>query len=324
MRDTTDYDRVVRPEELSVLKVLQGAALESVWGVIEHCPVLALRPEEVLMGPEHAARTMYLVVSGSLRVEQSGSGGPAKAVAVGPGESLGEVCMLEGGHEPGRVRAVEQSRVIALDEDAFWRLVGASHAFAANVLATVAGRLQKRVAGSTGGAELRPALELGVSVDGLTGLPGKEWLGQMLPRIVNRYSRDRRPLSVLLIDIDHLKRVNESFGQQGGDLVLTSLGRILRWCLRPTDISARIAGEEFCVILPGASRDGAKAAAERLRQTVLKSQVTSEEGAPYPPVALSIGVAQLGSDGDAKAMLKAGAAALKGAKDGGGNQVVAA
>ena len=321
LANAADYDHTVRPEELSVIGVLRGAAIESVWGVIEHCPVLAPQRDEVLVDAGDKARRVYLVVSGSLWAYRVKGGVQGRTATLGPGSMVGEMAMLEGSPAPCRVIAAEKSRVIMVDEESFWRLVGVSHAFAANVLSTVAGRLQKRIAVAGESGAVRPALELGVSVDGLTGFAGRDWLAQMAPRMVNRYSRDRRPLSVLLVDVDHLKRINDMFGQQAGDLVLTSLGRILRWCLRPTDISARCGGEEFCVILPGASRDGARAAAERLRQTVLESQITSEEGAPVPPVSLSIGIAELTPGADAGALLKAAEAALARVKESGGGHV---
>jgi diguanylate cyclase (GGDEF)-like protein len=100
--------------------------------------------------------------------------------------------------------------------------------------------------------------------------------------------RHRLPLSLLMIDIDHFKRINDSFGHPAGDRVLVEVTKLLTSLLRKEDILARYGGEEFCVLLPNTDEDGALALAEKLRRAVENMHVASEGAAL--PITISVGL----------------------------------
>jgi len=124
--------------------------------------------------------------------------------------------------------------------------------------------------------------------DVLTGLPNRRAISEELERAVSRARRDGEMVGVLLLDIDHFKRVNDGFGHQAGDVVLTSVARAVRARLRGHDHVGRFGGEEFLVVLPGADLAGALKAAESLRETVEATPV--QWGAQRIAVTVSIGV----------------------------------
>ncbi|MBV8500981.1 MAG: GGDEF domain-containing protein [Paucibacter sp.] len=124
--------------------------------------------------------------------------------------------------------------------------------------------------------------------DVLTGLPNRRAITEELERCVSRARRDGELVGVVLLDIDHFKRVNDSFGHQAGDVVLRSVAQAVRSRLRGHDQVGRFGGEEFLVVLPGADLNGALAAAESLRQTVESSPV--RWGAQSIAVTVSVGV----------------------------------
>ncbi len=104
--------------------------------------------------------------------------------------------------------------------------------------------------------------------DGLTGLYNHRFFQETLDKELKRVERYRHPLAVLMIDIDHFKRINDTYGHPKGDVVLKEIGRLIMDNVRSTDIPARYGGEEFSIILPETTYSGAFKLAERLRKRV--------------------------------------------------------
>ncbi len=104
--------------------------------------------------------------------------------------------------------------------------------------------------------------------DGLTGLYNHRFFQEALAQELSRADRYKTSVSLILFDIDHFKKVNDSYGHQAGDLVLMNVARAVSSSIRPTDIIARYGGEEFAVILPETNAAGAKVFAARLRRCV--------------------------------------------------------
>jgi diguanylate cyclase (GGDEF)-like protein len=137
---------------------------------------------------------------------------------------------------------------------------------------------------------------------------------------VGRAQRSGTPLSLLLVDVDHFKRVNDSHGHLIGDEVLRALATELRQQVRESDVVGRFGGEEFTVLLPRTDGDGACRIAERLRSSAGLLSVTA--AGTQISVTVSIGVAELGQHGhDLFELLAAADLALYRAKDAGRNQV---
>lgn len=127
-------------------------------------------------------------------------------------------------------------------------------------------------------------------VDPLTSLYNRRHFELMLDAEFARHLRDGGDLSLLVLDLDHFKLVNDTWGHQEGDRVLVTLAGILRAGLRTQDVAARVGGEEFAVIMPGVGGAGAMAAAERLRLAVRDGTFLVGPGTRIP-VRISIGVA---------------------------------
>ncbi len=101
--------------------------------------------------------------------------------------------------------------------------------------------------------------------DTLTGLLNRRYLEETLPRELAKAARERHSVAVIMLDIDHFKEINDSFGHKAGDLVLQALGRLLRTHTRGGDIASRYGGEEFVLVLPGLAIEAAYQRAEQLR-----------------------------------------------------------
>ena len=112
---------------------------------------------------------------------------------------------------------------------------------------------------------LQSRLEILASTDALTGLPNRQAFTGKANKEFSRSNRYSRPLSLVMIDVDHFKSINDQYGHAAGDHVLTNVGRILGDGLRDSDVLARIGGEEFVLLLPDTPMINAEYVAERMR-----------------------------------------------------------
>jgi diguanylate cyclase (GGDEF)-like protein len=160
--------------------------------------------------------------------------------------------------------------------------------------------------------------------DSLTGLFNRRYMEETLDRELRRAEREGRALSVVMLDVDRFKRVNDSYGHEAGDAVLAALGGLLRGICRAGDVACRFGGEEFVLILPAASLPDARRRADEMRAAVRDLQVT-HDGRPLGPVRCSIGVSAFPDHGATVVdLLRAADAALYRAKHEGRDQVIVA
>jgi diguanylate cyclase (GGDEF)-like protein len=153
--------------------------------------------------------------------------------------------------------------------------------------------------------------------DPLTGLANRRGGERSVTSEISRARRQKSPLSCIFIDIDHFKRINDTFGHQAGDRLLRDLSELLRKTLRAYDILVRWGGEEFLLILPGVTLDQARKLAERIRAAVERLETQG-----LGRVTISAGTAALDGSYDFEAMLDAADRRLYQAKASGRNAVV--
>jgi len=165
-------------------------------------------------------------------------------------------------------------------------------------------------------------LEQLVITDGLTQLYNSRHFHNQLEIEVGRASRYKHRLSLLLLDIDHFKAYNDTYGHLRGDEVLVRIGQLVRQCLRTTDSAYRYGGEEFTVILPETSLEQAGVVAERIRTTVADGQFAPGT-AKAAKVTVSVGVTEYGRDESSAAFVQRADQAMYRSKEQGRNSVTA-
>ncbi len=167
-------------------------------------------------------------------------------------------------------------------------------------------------------------MEMAVT-DGLTGLHNRRYLERHLTTLVQQATARDKPLSVLVLDIDHFKRVNDSFGHAAGDEVLREFSRRVRKAVRGIDLACRLGGEEFVVAMPDTDAALALLVGERLRQKIAGEPFPIADSGKSIAVTVSIGICSLASPEDtADNLIKRADQALYLAKRDGRNRVVAA
>jgi diguanylate cyclase (GGDEF)-like protein len=172
--------------------------------------------------------------------------------------------------------------------------------------------------------KLREALRTQSVRDALTGLYNRRYLEEVLEREVRRAARAAQSLGILMIDLDHFKSFNDTYGHDAGDAVLRETGQFLAKGVRAEDFVCRFGGEEFVVILPTADMKSSQARAERLRSK-MRELTVMHQGRSLGMITISIGVASFPQHGvSPKELMAAADAALYEAKRGGRDQVAIA
>ena len=219
--------------------------------------------------------------------------------------------------------ASERSRAVEADRpDQGW-VPGcpALLAVAAVVAVGVAGGALRRCLNRTARLARETAVLSVLSrTDPLTGLPNRRHLEEQLEAAVSAARRHGRPLSVLFIDIDSFKRINDQSGYEAGDDVLRTVGDRVRLALRTEDLVGRWGGEEFVAVLPTTDLSGAVAVAERVRAAVASYPVSFDDR--QADVTVSVGCASGG--GEPAELIRQSSGALRQAKRAGTNRVLAA
>jgi two-component system cell cycle response regulator len=172
---------------------------------------------------------------------------------------------------------------------------------------------------------LRDNVQLSIEMaitDALTGLYNRRYMESHLGSLVEQASSRSKPLTVLVLDIDYFKSINDTHGHDAGDDVLREFAVRIRKSIRGIDLACRFGGEEFVVVMPETDLAVATMVAERLRRRIASEPFPIQQGARNIEVTISIGIAALGSADNAATVLKRADQALYRAKRDGRNRVV--
>ena len=160
--------------------------------------------------------------------------------------------------------------------------------------------------------------------DPLTGLHNRRYLQEVMQRELARTERKKNMLAVIILDVDHFKRFNDTYGHEAGDAVLRNLAQLIGRQIRGSDIACRYGGEEFILVLPEASLSIARQRCELLREAALGMRVTLS-GQTLGPVSISLGLALFPQHGNTvEELIQAADAALYRAKQAGRNRLMIA
>jgi two-component system cell cycle response regulator len=165
------------------------------------------------------------------------------------------------------------------------------------------------------------SIEMAIT-DALTGLYNRRYMESHVGTLVEQAASRGKPLTVLVLDIDYFKSINDNHGHDAGDDVLREFALRIRKSIRGIDLACRFGGEEFVVVMPETDLAVATMVAERLRRRIATEPFTIQQGARALEVTISIGIAALGAGDTAAAVLKRADQALYRAKRDGRNRVV--
>jgi len=310
----------VTDAQLRQFRIFDEVDLDRIRPLLSQCHKKQLASGDVLLRPEFRNDSLFLLLQGRVAVTLE-SLEAMPLIELGSGECIGEMSALDGRNPSAYVTAVEPCEVLVVERATLWQLIDSSHSLCRNLLYFLSERLRSgnNIVAITQSREKEQ--QRAANIDVLTGVHNRRWLQETLAALSGDELEEKMPLAVLMLDVDHFKQFNDTYGHKAGDLVLQMVARTIRKSLRPSDMLARYGGEEFVVILPTTPIEQAMMVAERLRVAVAASQAATEQGKELPPVTISIGVSPLREREDLELTFEAADRALYEAKRLGRNRV---
>ena len=308
----SDYKRSL----LDSLELFRGVLPDDVNELLQRCERRDLAEGELLLSPGAKNEHVFIVLSGSLSVHVGSVDTPVLAT-MDVGACVGEMSIIEDRDPSAFVIGAEESHLLLIHQTILWEMVDASHEFAKNLLVVLSERVRSHnrvIADSFG--EMKK-FEKHATTDALTGLANRHTLQETFPIEIQRCVEKGKPVAMMMIDVDNFKQFNDMFGHIAGDRALSAVSKILRSQFRPRDILVRYGGDEFAVLLPGASKEQAMVVGERARMAVSGSTGDGSDSLIQIPVKISMGVAELDPRGSLDTLTRDADAALYRAKNAG-------
>lgn len=267
----------------------------------------------LLLSPEQHNDYLYLIIEGQFSIHLSDASTPPISF-LNAGDYVGEVSFIDQQHPSAYVLASQKSTAVRLHRRDLLQIYDVSPIIHHNLLRILCSRIR------SGNHSLLHS-EQNAHIDSLTGIPNRRWLEHAFQRERTHSLERNAPLCMIMLDVDHFKIYNDTYGHLAGDLVLQFVALLLREQLRPHDSMARFGGEEFVVLLPGLTLIEAALVAERLRHCLASLKQLPNIQPALPCVTISLGVAQLSEDDQLSCLIHKADKALYEAKQQGRNRV---
>jgi diguanylate cyclase (GGDEF)-like protein len=289
--------------------------------MLQRCGRRDLAAGELLLSPGETNEHVFIILSGSLNIHVGSPDTPPLAT-MEVGACVGEMSIIEDRDPSAFVIGAADSHLLLIHQSVLWEMVDASHKFAKNLLIVLSERVRSHnrvIADSFG--EMKK-FERHATTDALTGLANRHSMKESFPAEITRCTDTENPVAMIMIDVDNFKQFNDMFGHIAGDRALSAVSKILRIQFRPNDLLVRYGGDEFSVLLPGASLEQALVIGERVRLAVCGSTGDGSDSLIQIPLTISMGVAQMAPLGDLDTLTRDADAALYRAKNAGRNTVI--
>ena len=305
--------------EFQRLEIFKNVAFESLAGYLLGCKTIYPAPGTLLIDPDQPQRRLLVLLDGLMEVQVESQGGTYKN-DIHPGHCAGEMSIFENVKPSAKVFAKGNCKVLIIDGDTALAMLNASHDLCLNFLQILSHRIRNSNKVVCEEEYHIRCIEENAKVDALTGLHNRRWLEEMYTRELNRSNAGNLHLSAFMLDIDHFKNINDTYGHLIGDQVLIAVAKAILKCLRPTDMPVRYGGEEFTIFLPGTSVENAKVVGERLRAAIETTPIPLPNGDTLS-VTVSVGFTERKNDDTVEAIIKRADDALYFAKESGRNRV---
>lgn len=285
-------------------------------------------PGEVIIRENEPGDVFYLIRSGQAVVIKGDFDAPIVLGFRSAGDAIGEMALLENLPRSATVIALNSMTLWSLDRDLFYQFVADNPKFSLELMNMLSWRLrdsnEEQRRGKVREKQQMEALENlneQATHDPLTGVFNRRYMDRILPDGISLSRQNGSTLGVLMADVDHFKQVNDVYGHKAGDLVLQSITKIFKKCVRAADVVCRYGGEEFVIIMPGVTLSTLSKTAEEIRSKCQAMSLTYDE--QEIKVTVSLGIAAYPQHGShADEILVHADAALYCAKEQGRNQVV--
>ncbi|HVO40521.1 MAG TPA: diguanylate cyclase, partial [Spirochaetia bacterium] len=303
---------------------------EDVLTISHHLSSVTLADGQVLFREGEPGKELYILAEGKAAVSIRLPDGTEHLIAqFAPGDFFGDMSIFDDAPRSATCRALGPSRLYSLSKDAFGDIITEHPRIALKLMYRMLNITTQRLRGTSqfvsemvqwGESARRRAI-----TDELTGVYNRRFLEDSLGTYVAEAGEKARPLSLVMVDLDHFREINELYGHQTGDEMIRSAAGVFKSVLGDTGVIARYGGDEFVIILPGAGPAEATATINRVCAEVARLPLLENKKGPVTRVTSSMGVASFPEHASDLSALRAAAdAALYRAKEEGRNRVVCA
>lgn len=299
--------------------LFKGVDVASIDSELQDSRVQRIEPGHILLDPKHINTAIYIVLHGELLVCLE----PKIAhplLRLGVGDCVGELSIIDASAPSAYVVAAVATHLLVISKPVLWRMLALQQVMALNLLHVLAHRIRENNTVLLGSLELQRQYRSKAETDTLTGLHNRAWFEEVFPKQLELCERTGQQVSLLMVDIDHFKKVNDAYGHTCGDEALRHMGNLLRRNLRSTDLCARYGGEEMIVLMPGTELMHAHLTAERLRESVASTPLCLEDGREMV-IQVSGGIAQWQPGTALNDLIRSADQALYKAKESGRNRI---
>jgi diguanylate cyclase (GGDEF)-like protein len=286
------------------------------------------QPGEIIIQENAPGNIFYIIRSGQTVVLKGDLQNPAILGFRSTGEAIGEMALLENLPRSASVIALDVVTLWSFSRETFYQFLRENPLFSINLMNMLSGRIRKsdeeRMRGYAREKQQVVALETlsrQATHDPLTGLFNRRYLDQILYGEIAHARQSGSLLGILMADVDYFKKINDTYGHRAGDLMLQAVGGVMKSCVRSADIVCRYGGEEFVIIMPGASTPTVNKCAEEIRSKFETLCVVSEDQKISATISLGAAIYPLHGSNVDEVFIKADRAMYQ-AKQGGRNRVV--
>jgi diguanylate cyclase (GGDEF)-like protein len=308
------------PAILAASKLFKGVDLAVIDLELKDSRTLTVDAGQVLLDPKHINTDIYLVLKGELLVcLEPKILNPLVRLRIG--DCVGELSIIDASSPSAYVVSAVQTQLMVISKPVLWRMLVLQQNMALNLLHVLANRIRENNVVLLGSLELQREYRSKAETDALTGLHNRVWFEEIFPKQLELCERTGQDASLLMVDIDHFKMVNDQYGHLCGDEALRHVGNVLRRNLRSTDLCARYGGEEMIVLMPGTELSQGQLTAERVRESIASTPLRLQDGRELV-LKVSGGLAQWQAGTVLNDLIRAADSALYEAKEGGRNRIV--
>ena len=309
-------------DKLSSAEIFKNVDLTQLQNHMSEINSLEIGNGDILLSTSRRNDEIHFLVAGELKIclNQDGSNEFARVL---PGDCVGEISIIDDRPPSAYVKATTDSLVISINRDVLVEMYQQQTNLAANLLKLIADRFRQNTAVLTRTVELQREYQDKSERDGLTGTYNRSWMHDIFPKQIELSQHLGQKISMLMIDADYFKQVNDQFGHQAGDTTLVELTKIIGSCLQEPDLLVRYGGEEFVVLMPGAGVSQAHAVSECIRRKVTQTPIKVDNDKTIE-ITVSIGIAEAGMEDSMSDLIEKTDKGLYQAKQSGRNQIVVA
>ncbi len=287
------------------------------------------QPGEIILREDEDGDIFYVIRSGETAIIKGDFQNPTILGFRGVGDALGEMALLENLPRSATVIALNAVSLWSLSRAMFYQFVGENHpSFSLDLMNMLSSRIRKADEERRRGyvrekqqVVVLETLSKQATHDPLTGLFNRRYLDQILYGEIAHARQNGSLVGILMADVDHFKKINDNYGHKAGDLMLQAVGNLMKKCVRSADIVCRYGGEEFVIVMPGASAPTVSKCAEEIRARFEMLSVISEGREIQATLSLGAAIYPLHGPNVDEVFIHADRAMYQ-AKQGGRNRVV--